>query len=108
MPKWIVPFKVSKCIGPVAVKLDLPSGMRIHNVFHVSLVKPYKNNGSFKTIDSSIQDDMDGDPIFEVEKILDSRIRKIGSRRLTEYKIRWTFSPIYDSWEPSKILLIRL
>ncbi len=70
MPKWIGPFKVSKCIGHVPVKLDLPSGMRIHNVFHVSLVKPYKTDGSFKPINSSIQDDMDGDPIFEVHPII--------------------------------------
>jgi hypothetical protein len=72
MPKLIGPFKISKCIGPVAVRLDLPLGMKIHNVFHVSLVKPYRNDGSFKPLDSSIQDDMDGDPIVEVEKILDS------------------------------------
>ena len=49
---------------------------------------------------------MDGDPIFEVEKILDSRIRKVGSRRVTEYKIRWAnFPPIHDSWEPSKNII---
>ena len=55
MPKWIGPFKVSKCIGPDAVRLDLPPGMIIHNVFHVSLVKPYKNDGSFKPLKSQIQ-----------------------------------------------------
>jgi hypothetical protein len=87
-------------------RLDLPPGMRIHNVFHASLVKPYRNDGSFKPLDSSIQDDMDGDPIFEVEKILDSRIRKVGSRQVTEYKIRWAnFPPIHDSWEPSKNII---
>ena len=51
MPKWIGPFKISKCVGPVAVRLDLPLGMKIHNVFHVSLVKPYRNDGSFKPLD---------------------------------------------------------
>ena len=42
MPKWIGPFKVVNMVGNAAVKLELPGSYRIHNVFHVSLVKKYK------------------------------------------------------------------
>ena len=42
MPKWIGPYKVVNMVGNAAVKLELPGSYRIHNVFHVSLVKKYK------------------------------------------------------------------
>jgi hypothetical protein len=45
LPKWVGPFKVTKRIGKVAYKLDLPPNLRMHNVFHVQLLKKYRDNG---------------------------------------------------------------
>ena len=44
-PRFIGPFKVIEPVGPsqLAFRLDLPSGLRIHPVFHVSALKPYHN-----------------------------------------------------------------
>jgi hypothetical protein len=42
LPKWLEPFKVIKIIISNAYKsLQLPDSLKIHHVFHVSLLKPY-------------------------------------------------------------------
>jgi len=41
-PSYMGPFEVDSIFGNAAVKLELPrEWTRIHNVFHVNLVKPY-------------------------------------------------------------------
>ena len=44
--KWMGPFKVVHKVNAVAYELDLPSSWRSHDVFHMSLLKPYFKNGS--------------------------------------------------------------
>ena len=37
-------FKIEKKLGPVIFKLIMPKGMRIHLIFHISLLKPITTN----------------------------------------------------------------
>jgi len=48
-PKRYGPFKVSQKISPVAMQLDLPQSMKIHNVFHMDLLLPYKETEQYGT-----------------------------------------------------------
>lgn len=52
LPKWIEPFPITHLVGKAAVRLELPSTicMCMHNVFHVSLVKPFHSNGSHEPL----------------------------------------------------------
>jgi hypothetical protein len=104
MPKWIGPFKVLQTVGPVAARLELPPHLRMHNVFHVSLLKAYRDDGSVKP--PPPLGFMDGDPVFKVDRLLDTRIRKRGTRKVTEYLVAWEgYSAAHNTWEPAYKIL---
>ena len=78
------PFSVIQPVGSAAVKLAIPKDWsRIHNVFHVSLVKPYlgadKTMAQQEVAPPPVQW-LDGEPIYRVEKLLDSRQVKKGRK----------------------------
>jgi hypothetical protein len=93
------PFCVSKQVNEVAYRLDLPSSMKIHPVFHVSLLEPYKEStipGRLPAPPPPIE--INGEKEFEVSKIIDSRI----NRRRLEYLVHWQGYDISKrTWEPA-------
>jgi len=81
------PYKIVERVGKVACKLELLAQARIHNVFHISLLKRHHGDCPVSTTLPSIDsnDQLDLKPI----DILARRIKKRGNRSVTEVLIHW-------------------
>jgi hypothetical protein len=99
LPRFIGPYVIKQKINEVAYRLDLPPGTRIHDVFHVSLLRPYfESDRAPKPPQPEI---VDGELEFEVEAILDHRDVQHKRHRNRHFLMRWKGQgPEYDSWEP--------
>ena len=71
------PFVISGEVNDVASHLDLPSHMRLHPVFHVSLLEPYTSSSipNWSIPPPPPIQLLDG-PEYEVEAILDSKVMR--------------------------------
>ena len=60
-PRYIRPFEIVDGIGPVAYRLDLPEEFsRVHNVFHISMLRKYISDSShvLETPEIELRDDL--------------------------------------------------
>jgi hypothetical protein len=102
LPKFLGPFTVLQKIGNLAYKLDLSTDMpKVHPVFHVSLLRPF-TPGSNET-PPPVPVLIEGEPEYEVERILNYRNRKFSSkskRTKREYLVKWSgYGHEYNSWQ---------
>jgi len=110
-PKFVGPFDIVAKISPVSYKLHLPAGMKMHPVFHVSLLKPFLGNDDHEFPDrvtstppGPVFVDKAGVEYFEVEKILDDKIEVVRGRPVKKWLVKWLGYPESDnSWEPRNI-----
>ena len=88
-------------MGPVTYKLQLPKTWRIHNVFHATLLRPYKENSVHgENFAEPPPELVEGEEVYEVETILNHRKRGQGY----QYFVKWQGYPISDAtWEPEHV-----
>jgi hypothetical protein len=72
---YLGPFKVIEPVGPAAYRLSLPHTLKIHNVFHVSLLSKYTPNSIAGHVQPPPPPVVIDDHVeLEVESILDSHL----------------------------------
>ena len=103
--KFVGPFFVHRCIGPVAYELELPENWKIHPVFHTSLLRPFKVTTWSQSKESAVEEvELEEDErSYEIEKILRWRYTGPSRRRKRqrEFLILWRNYSIDDaSWIP--------
>jgi hypothetical protein len=79
----VSPFLIVKQINDVTFQLKLSSSMKIHPMFHVSLLEPYHMSTIIERIHDPLPPiDVNGEHEYEVEDILDSKIFIVNSNIL--------------------------
>jgi len=96
MERYVGPYAIEEVVSSNAVKLRLPSSMRIHPVINVSQIVRYKEQVKGQKKEEGKLVEVEGVEEWEVEKILNKK--KI--RGVEKYLIRWKeFTAEGDTWE---------
>jgi hypothetical protein len=100
-PKYTGPFTITHQISDLAYKLELPDHMRIHPVFHISQLKPYRPNDPARfpgrpeppppTLVS------DADPSYSIDQVIDQRQVGRQNRLRTQYLVTYRDQPFHEA-----------
>ena len=91
------PFQVERMVSPLAVKLTLPRKWKIHDVFHVSLIEPFRTGTRAAPDPSQVlreADDIENSAEYDVDEVMASA--KKGRRVL--YLVKWLDFPDRQDW----------
>ena len=104
--RYCGPFKIIGKINDQAYKLQLPPEIKVHNVFHISLLKRYIPDPTHILLDTQRITTLEGAIEIQPESILQTRVRQLRNRSINEYLIKWTGYPEEDAtWEREDTLL---
>jgi hypothetical protein len=94
-PKYAGPFQVLERVGDVAYRLRLPEGARIHDVFHVGVLKPFR--GPPPLSDLVLPPLRHGRPLRQPDRVLRSELH----RGVWHVLVAWEGMPTSEAtWEP--------
>uniref|UniRef100_A0A1A8FIG4 Gypsy retrotransposon integrase-like protein 1 n=1 Tax=Nothobranchius korthausae TaxID=1143690 RepID=A0A1A8FIG4_9TELE len=101
-PRFIGPYTIAAVPGPSTVRLTLPSSLRVHPVFHVSLVKPVVSSPLCPSpAPPPPPRFFEGGLVYPVRRLLDVRPRGRGRQYLVDWE---GFGPEDRSWVPGSFI----
>jgi hypothetical protein len=93
-PRYVGPYRVTAVINPVAVRLQLPPGARIHDVFHVGVLKKFM--GSPTDAPPALPNTVDGAVVPTPERVVQGR----RARGVPQVLVHWLGEPATSAtWE---------
>ena len=89
-PRFIGPYEVIEKVGPVAYCLALPPELeKIHNVFHVSMLRRYRSDLSHVVSSKTIELRLDLSYEEEPVKILAHEVNELRNKKILLVKVLW-------------------
>ncbi|KAK8597142.1 hypothetical protein V6N12_065618 [Hibiscus sabdariffa] len=105
-PRYIGPFEVLEKAGPVAYRLALPPEFtKIHNVFHVSMLRKYRSD-PFHVFEPE-EVELNPDLSYEEEPvmILDREVKRLRNKNVSLVKVLWRNHNVKEAmWEPAETM----
>ncbi|GJU76554.1 ty3-gypsy retrotransposon protein [Tanacetum coccineum] len=100
--RFFGPFQITSRIGAVAYRVALPEYAKIHNVFHVSLLKKCLGDPTINP-NPLPNDFFESHPLLTPAHILDHRQVMQQGHLVTQLLVQWNGQSISDAtWEPLK------
>ena len=109
--RYVGPFDIVAKVGKQAYCLDIPGHWRVHPVFSIAPLEPWPGHDPFQRPvpdqpDSvHVEGDTEEYKSYELESLLNKRVRRRGKGLSIEYLVRWRgYGPQYDQWYNKKHL----
>ena len=100
-PRFMESYKIIQHVGTVAYKLELPLNLsRIHNIFHVSMLKKYHPDSSYILQPENIE--IDETLTYEEKpiKLLDRKVKELRNKQIPLVKVFWRNHGLEEAtWE---------
>ena len=100
-PRYIGPFEIVERIGPVACRLDFPEELsRVHNVFHISMLRKYISDPShvLETPEIELRDDLSYEE--QPVQILSREEKDLRNKTISLVKVLWRNHQVEEAtWE---------
>ncbi|MCO5614804.1 hypothetical protein L7F22_069088 [Adiantum nelumboides] len=97
--RYYGPFQVCDKINDVAYRLKLPEGWKIHNAFHVSLLRPFVGDVPEDMVPEEQPEVEELDEILVPEQILAHKDRKVRGKVARRYLVKFkNYSPMDAKW----------
>ena len=101
-PRYIGPYQITERVGPAIYRLELPIELaRIHDVFHVSMLRKYIPDPSHVLQDQPVELKEDLSYVEEPVQILDKKEQVLRNKTIPLIKVLWRHHGAEEAtWEP--------
>ncbi|KAM2033022.1 hypothetical protein ACFX1T_014971 [Malus domestica] len=105
-PRYISPYQISKRIGAVAYRLELPPELsQIYNIFHVSMLWKYVSDPSHVIQPEPLEVNQDVSYVKELVAIIDQQDKTLRNKVIPLVKVMWRNHAVEEAiWETEDLM----